>query len=51
MITDLRMDLFEALVRLLLAAEPLHHVEMNGSNSGSGGGAQGAPVLHNVPPT
>ena len=47
----LRMELFEALVRLLLAAEPLHHVEMNGSNSGSGGVAQGAPVLHNVPPT
>ena len=49
--TNLRMELFEALVRLLLAAEPLHHhVEMNGSNSGSGGAAQGAPVLHNVPP-
>ena len=49
-ITNFRMELFEALVRLLLAAEPLHHVEMNGSNSGSGGVAQGAPVLHNVPP-
>ena len=36
-------------MRLLLAAEPLHHVEMNGSNSGSGGAAQGAHVLHNVP--
>ena len=36
-------------MRLLLAAEPLHHVEMNGSNFGSGGAAQGAHVLHNVP--